>query len=213
MYVETKRSFEADGVECKIDPCSLFRLQLLKDLGLHVDANLFFRFHVQHVHNRSYRLINLGFKIFSFKTIDLYISFYKTYVIPLVVYCSSIYASTSMTSINRIEQIQRYFTNCLYKRVFPGNAKVSYIERLNLFYLEPLECFLYKIYLHNMYRLLHADLSVFSIQISYSKRRPNRLCVCVRAVRSALRKSFYVHRTIMLLNRYLSYANLLSYSS
>ena len=59
-----------------------------------------------------------------------------------------------------------------------------------------------------MYRLLHADLSVPSIQISYSKRRFNRLCVC--AVRSALRKSFYVHRIIMLWNRYLSYANLLS---
>ena len=114
----------------------------------------------------------------------------------------------SITNVNQLERIQRYFTSRRFARVFPGFTNVSYMKRLDLLHLEPLECYLYKIDLHNMYRILQTDFSVPSIKISYSNRRPNRLCVS--KVRSTFRRSFYVHRTIMLWNRHLSDSDLLS---
>ena len=129
-------------------------------------------------------------------------------MLPIIVYCSSVYSSTSITNINQLEKIQRYFTTRLYFRMYPKSAKISYNNRLSLFHLEPLESYLYKIDLHNMYRILHGDLSVPSVKVSYSSLRPNRLCVS--KVCRALRRSFYVHRTITLWNRYLSYADLCS---
>ena len=210
LCFESKKPFDDKGFEFKIGMSPLPKVSVVKDLGIHIDSKFSFRIHVDTLRKRSYGLINLCFRIFSSKTTDLYILFYKTYVIPRIVYCSSLFGSSSVCNINQIERIQRFFSKRLYSRLFPGCEMVPYLLRLGLFQLEPLECRLYKIDLLNMYRILNHDLFTPSINVSFSPRCPNRLCVS--RVSCSVRKFFFLHRTIMLWNRYLAYSALTSLS-
>ena len=177
IHVKGKRPFKEDGIKPSIESHELSKFNDVVDLGVRIDDDMSFRSHAHHVRSKSYRMINLCFKIFSSKNADLYIYFYKTYVISIIEYCFSVYSSTSISNINSIERIQRYFTNRLYSRLFPGSPKISYKSRLDFFNLHPLETHLYKIDLLNMYRLLHNDLPLPGVGISRSTRRPNRIYV------------------------------------
>ena len=208
MYFETKRPFNQEGIECSIDGTVLQSVKFVKDLGINVDANFSFKYHVENIRKKTYRLINLCFRIFSSRNTDLYIAFYKTYIVSQISYCSSIFCSTSIHNLDCIEKIQRYFTKRLYIRVFSRSCDVSYTERLQIFKLESLESYYCKVDIVNLFKIMYCNLFSPGIIIPHSPRRPNRLCVS--RVHSTARRAFFIHRTVMLWNRYLSFADLSS---
>ena len=175
----------------------------VRDLGIHVDSDLSFRSHVRHVVKSSKRLINLCFKMFTSCEQDTFISFYKLYVISVITYGSPIYSLVSVSNINEIEKIQKYFTKRLYLRLYPNTLIPKYADRLGLFHLVPLEFQLIKIDLVVLYRFANGILEVPGVNVLRSHHLPARLQIT--SLRTTLCRSFYLHRTIMIWNKFLSY--------
>ena len=98
----------------RINKCSVFR-----DLGLYVDTHLTFETHVQHIRLKCHRLIGLCFRLFALRDLSAYLMFWKVYVVPIIMYCIPLFGLVSISNINNIERIQRYFTRRLFYRLFP----------------------------------------------------------------------------------------------
>ena len=99
---------------------TLRKADSFRDLGLEVDSSLSFKVHVQNIRVLCYRLINLCFKYFIIREPAPFIRFYRVYVVPIVIYCSSIYVFVSISNIKNVERIQKYFTKRLYARIHPN---------------------------------------------------------------------------------------------
>lgn len=182
----------------------------VRDLGVRVDSNFSFQSHVHYVNTSSKRLINLCFKMFASSSLEVFLNFYKIYVIPVIMYCSSIYSLISVQNISRIEKIQKYFTKRLYARLYPKMPIPNYNDRLVVFQLKPLEALLIKSDLCILYRLLNGSLVVPGVSVSRRDRLPG--CLQVSSVRTTTSRSFYLHRTIMIWNRFFSYKQFESYA-
>ena len=117
---------------------------------------------------------------------------------------------SSVYTVNQIEKIQKYFTKRLYIRLFPNTIIPNYSYRLGLFQMDPLEVRLIRIDLCFLYCLLVRDIVVDRVSVLRSPRLPGRLQIT--SVRTINRRSFFIHRTVMLWNKYFSYNQFTSLS-
>ena len=60
--------------------------EIFKDLGIFVDKDLKFNEHLKLVTGKSFKLINMIFRLFHIKTPELYINLYKIYILPIIFY-------------------------------------------------------------------------------------------------------------------------------
>lgn len=75
---------------------------------------------------------------------NLFVYLYKTYVIPVVEYCSPIWSPTLKKDIQKIESVQKTFSRLLYYRLYPNpnypHSLPSYQTRLKKLKLKSLFC-------------------------------------------------------------------------
>lgn len=112
-----------------INNVTLNRVQLIKDLGIYLDAKLSFDNHIKFITNKAYKM--LGFisrSLNNFVQIDTYKLLYFTYVRSNLEYCSQIWSPHYESGIEMIEKVQRRFTRILYRR-FHYPAELNYIMR------------------------------------------------------------------------------------
>jgi hypothetical protein len=76
----------------------------------------------------------LIFKSFQTRDIHLFVYAYKTYVLPILDYCSSVWTPCKLADIDRLENVQRYFTKRLRNL-----WNIPYNERLIICTLTSLE--------------------------------------------------------------------------
>jgi ribonucleases P/MRP protein subunit RPP40 len=113
---------------------SLAVFDTVKDLGVIVDSNLSFSPHIDSVISKAKQRIYLIFKSFESRDIALFTFAYKTYILPILDYCSSIWSPYKFSAIDRLENVQRFFTKRL-----KGLWNKSYAERLGICKLTSLE--------------------------------------------------------------------------
>ena len=89
----------------------------IRDLRLIVDEKLSFREHSIMIKQKSLKLIAMIFKTFISSNINLYLLAYRTYVLPLLDYCSIFYSHNSASNTAIIEKVQRIFTSKLYLKI------------------------------------------------------------------------------------------------
>ena len=80
-------------------------------------------------------MVNLFFRAFKCRNRQFVLSFFTTYIRPLVENSSTVWNPHLLKDINLLESIQRKFT----KRI-PGLRSLEYEERLNVLHLDTLEC-------------------------------------------------------------------------
>ena len=97
----------------------------VKDLGVLVDSNLNFSAQIDSIVVKAKQRTFLIFKSFESRDVTLFVFAYKTCILPILDYCSTIWFFNKLEDIDRIEKVQRYFT----KRLF-GLWQMSYIDRL-----------------------------------------------------------------------------------
>src|ERR1043165_7891153 len=78
-------------------------LDTVRDLGILVDSKLTFSSH------KAKQRIYLIFKSFESRGIALLIFAYKTYILPILDFRSSVWSSHKLADIDRLEDVQRYF--------------------------------------------------------------------------------------------------------
>ena len=109
-------------------------LTSVSDLGVTIDCNLKFSIHINGIISKAKQRIYLLFKSFFTRNIALMVTAYKTYVLPILEYCSSIWSPSNLGDIDRIEDVQRFFTKRLV-----GLWHCSYETRLIACSLSSLE--------------------------------------------------------------------------
>jgi Reverse transcriptase (RNA-dependent DNA polymerase)/Endonuclease-reverse transcriptase len=132
--VLSRGAFEDDVNVLTIAGQPFASMDLVKDLGVFVDPKLSFSDHIDTVISKSKQRIYLLFKCFNSRNIDLMMLAYTTYVLPLLEYCSPIWHPHKLADIDRLEDVQRYFTKRLC-----GLWDVPYVDRLRRCGLQSLE--------------------------------------------------------------------------
>ena len=94
------------------------------------------------------KLINLIFRNFRVKNFHFYNKLYKIYILPSIFYRLPVYF------INTIEQIQKYFTKRVYKRCFPNEKILLYIDRLKSINMPSLESQCVKVDLCTLFKVI-----------------------------------------------------------
>ena len=122
----------------------------LTDLGVGFQNSLRFNNHIQTICNKARQKIFVLFKKFVTKDPKLLVQAYKTYVLPVLNYCSPIWSPHNVEEIHMLESVQRKFTKRL-----KGFEQLSYKERLDKSGLICLELVRIKTDLLLCYKILH----------------------------------------------------------
>ena len=147
-------------------------------LGIIVDADCLFKQHISHICRKAYCSINVIFRCFHTANIAALIISYKSFVRPMLEYCSTVWnpyipARHYLGMTDQVEKVQRYFTRRVYQRC-QLDCNHSYLQRLACLEIESLE--LRRIYLdlamvHKIVRgLITADLKR---HFSFAIQAPN----------------------------------------
>ncbi len=139
---------------------NLTRVSDVLDLGVNFNSKLNFSNHISCIATKAKQRLFLLKKIFSSKNVSILILGFKTYVLPILEYCSQVWNPSNLLEIRRLESVQRVFTKKL-----PGYQGLGYIARLDQAGLCTLElrrlradlCFCYKI----LHKLIDTPISNF----------------------------------------------------
>jgi Reverse transcriptase (RNA-dependent DNA polymerase)/Endonuclease-reverse transcriptase len=125
----------------------------VKDLGVFVSNNLKNSFHCNKIVDKTKRLCSMLFRCLKSRDPNCLIMAYKSYILPILEYNSSVWSPYLIKDIDNIESVQRNFTWRVFKRC--GLPDASYNERLARLQLPSLEL-----------RRIHKDL-IFCYKIVY----------------------------------------------
>ena len=85
-------------------------LSRVRDLGINIDDRLSFGSHIDDIITKAYQRIAVLFRGFCTKTRTFLMHAYKTYVRPVLEYCTQIWSPYLIKDINALEKVQKYFT-------------------------------------------------------------------------------------------------------
>ena len=122
--ISSSRHISFDQV-CCIDNVELARVVELRDLGVGIDQRLTFSGHVTATVARARQRMALLLRVFMKKDPHHLMMGFKSFVLPLLDYCSQVWSPHLVKDIVLIESVQRSFT----KRI-PGLRDFSYMDRL-----------------------------------------------------------------------------------
>ena len=160
----------------QLDCTSLSHQDDIKDLGVLFNSKLNFSNHINSIIGKAKQRLFLICKSFHNSNSEALIIAFKTYVIPLLEYCSQVWSPHSYCEIARIESVQRVFTKKL-----KSFENLSYKDRLTKAGMCSLEHRRLMADLSLTYKILHgltiADLD-FQLALGSSTRgHPWKLCV------------------------------------
>ncbi len=118
----------------------------IRDLGILLDSSLNFKLHVAAITRKALAGLCVLFKCFVTGDVDALVRAYISFIRPLLEYTSTVWSPSlsrrsslgCLSSVDRIESVQRLFTRRLFFRCgLPMGT--SYLERLRVLNLEPLQ--------------------------------------------------------------------------
>ncbi len=149
----------------------LQRVTQARVLGVTLCENLSNSIHCDNISSLGYRRAFLLLNSFHSSNLCTMISLYKTYVRPLLEYCTPAWSPHLLKDIDQIESVQRFFT-----RLLPGMSHLTYYARLNKLGLQPLElrrihndCIYLFNMLHNNVDLSFTDFFTFRSRVFLSQ--------------------------------------------
>ena len=174
-----------------------------RDLGITVCSNLKFSKYCHQQVTKAFNTINLIFRCFHTNDKKSLINAYKSYIRPLVEYCTQIWSPYKMGDIDIVERVQRYFTRRLYIKC--GIPYTNYLNRLKTCQLEPLEVRRLKFDVKLVYQICHDLVDVnfddfFKYARHYPVLRGHQYKLFVPYSRVDIRKYFFANRVINIWN-------------
>ena len=135
-----------------INDSELDTVTTAKDLGVLLDSKLKFHDHVLQVVAEAKKRNFLIYRCFCSRNINTLIQGFKSYILPMLNYCTPVWSPNLIQDIELIESVQRTFTKRL-----PGLAHMTYFDRLNILNLPSLELRRLRNDLILCYKILHKD--------------------------------------------------------
>ena len=165
----------------------------IRDLGVEVDSKLKFTAHISKIVSTAKQRTSLLFRAFLTRETKYLIIGYKSYILPLVEYCSPIWSPHTVCDILLLESVQRKFT----KRI-PGLEYMSYEDRLKTLNMITLERRRLHFDLVFCYKLLNGHigsaLENFGLVLSTRKSRGNSFKLVIDNFRIDAPKYFFSSR-------------------
>ena len=172
------------------------------DLGVVIDNNRKFSYHVNKIVTKAHRRANLILRCFVSKDLLSLTNAFKVYVRPILEYCATVWCPYLVSDINAIEKVQRRFTKRL-----PGTKSMNYYQRLLKLGLESLELrrirndllFTYKI----LFGLVDVKMSDF-FEMKANDSRPtrgHRYRLTAPTTKNGARYNFFSYRAMRVWNR------------
>ncbi len=174
---------KAESGSYEIDKQPLPNLETVSDLGVSVDCSLSFSVHVSNIVSKAHQSLSVLFRCFVTHDLSALVLAYSCYVRPILEYACTVWNPVlhrrsslgCLSSIDKIESVQRYFTRRLLKRCLV--PEMCYLDRLKMLNLEPLElrrlkfsmCMVFKI----VYGLVDVNCSDF-FELSASVTRGHK---------------------------------------
>ena len=116
-----------------IDDIALPWVTNIKDLGVTISDDLSFSSHCSNIVKQARSRSILIVKSFLSRDVNVYAKAFKSYVRPILEYCSSVWSPFLIRDINLIESVQRSFTNAIFRKLhLPNLSYDGRLERMNL---------------------------------------------------------------------------------
>ena len=168
----------------------------IRDLGIIIDEKLSFDSHCSLKTKQASKIINAIYRTFKTRDTEFLLKLYKTYVLPVLDYGSTVYSPSTKKNIRLLESVQRHFTRRIPQ--FQGKD-LPYSSRLNILGLNSLEKRRLKADLCEAYRIMYGhsdvdDRDFFDFSINNNQTRSNGLKVRIEKCGKSKRKSFFSNR-------------------
>ena len=170
------------------------------DLGVHFNSRLNFTNHISIIIAQAKKRLFLLRKSFLSKNLNILILHvgFKTYIIPILEYCSPVWNPHVLTDINRLESVQRVFTKKLL-----GFEGLNYPARLGKAGLDTLELRRLRADLCLCYNILNGRIdtpvsSFFIFDSSKTRGHSRKLKILAPRLDSIL--YFFSHRIVRVWN-------------
>ncbi|PNF35161.1 hypothetical protein B7P43_G08774, partial [Cryptotermes secundus] len=142
----------------KLFQTSIAQTDSVKDLGVFIDAKLYFHDKVNYIFFQCAKLLGLVHNItFNFSSLDCMFGLYTTLVRSKLEYASVVWNSITSTDANKLDRIQQRFAALCFKRFFP---QVHYNYSLALEELK----------LHTLCTRRHCLDALFLIQVYFGSK-------------------------------------------
>ena len=116
-----------------IDDIALPWVTNIKDLGVTISDDLSFSSHCSNIVKQARSRSILIVKSFLSPDVNVYAKAFKSYVRPILEYCSSVWSPFLIRDINLIESVQRSLTNAIFRKLhLPNLSYDGRLERMNL---------------------------------------------------------------------------------
>ena len=167
----------------------------MKDLGVMIDNKLSFSSHIAQIVAKAKQRTFLIFRAFRTRDrVPLLVAF-KSFILPIVTYCSSTWSPHLFGDIQTIESIQRLFT-----RKLTGLEKMTYPERLKILNLPSLELRRLRADLLMCFKILNGyvagDLSNYSLSYSNTGTRGHAQKLFVEHSKVDVRSNYFGNRIV-----------------
>ena len=83
----------------------------IRDLGVQLSSDLSFSTHIENIVISSSQLAGWALRTFRRRSRSIMLTIFKTLIQPKLDYCSQLYSPTRQELINKIESVQRHFTD------------------------------------------------------------------------------------------------------
>src|SRR5579872_2760917 len=178
----------------KVDNIDIDSVKQIGDLGIIVDSKLTFSAHIAKIVTTAQQRAAVLYRAFITRDSTFLIIAYKSYILPLVEYCSPLWSPHSVRDILLLESVQRCFT----KRI-PGLQSMSYSARLEVLGLFTLELRRLHCDVIFCYKLLNGHIGgiseAYGLTLSNrSKSRGNSFKLTISYSRIDARKHFFASR-------------------
>ena len=163
------------------------------DLGVHIQSNLKYTRHCNQVRKKAYYSIRNMFNTFKNHSCEFYVYLYTCYIRPLLESSPQVWSPIQKGNIDRIENVQRYFTKRL-----PGLYNTPYEKRLEILKLDTLECRRIRFDLSLFYKLMIGKTSI-DVHTSYrfiNSFRGHNKTLFLHFSRTDKRKYFWINRIV-----------------
>ena len=107
------RKNKQDDTENFLDGHLLKKCDEFIDLGVKLDHKLNFTSHITQMVSKAKQRMFLIFRCFLTRDISVLLLAFKSYILPLLNYCSSVWSPYMLGDIKAIESVQRLFTRKL----------------------------------------------------------------------------------------------------
>ena len=133
----------------------------IKYLGIHLDCNLTFNYHINHIAGKISKSIGMMDKISSFVPRNIMLSLYFSLINPYLTYCIEAWYNCAASSRNKLFVLQKRCIRCIMCADFHTNTEL-FFNQLNILKLSELHKFSLCIYIYKTLYIDNFDNSLYT---------------------------------------------------